>query len=169
MRVRVVPVQPGAVANVEGVAERRAARDERAERAVVAGVIGEAVPMDDGRIRHRIRQREVDALPTLDDQGRIEEVALAVGRRESARPRRRGRGDARPDVERDGAVCRSASGRSSRRAPGCGSGAPGIPQPAKRLVLAARRERAKAGGRGGGQERATSHAHILVRTRHRNA
>ena len=72
-----VPVEPGAIANGECVVERVAGGDERLAVAVVGGIDGEAVPMQDGRLGERVAQLDSKHRPALRDERRVHVIAAS--------------------------------------------------------------------------------------------
>ena len=109
VRMRVIPVQPGAVADLEIVVVTVTGRDQDRAVAVIARVDAETMPVRDRRLGEGVVKRDADALAALQNQRRIRVLAPAMARgvgKRSGDPRgRRAAGAAmRDSSEADRAV-----------------------------------------------------------------
>ena len=85
MRVRVIPVERGAVAHPEIVGVALARCRQRHAAAVVPRVDSQAVPVHDGRLVELVDKLDPDPLTGLENQRRIAIFATLVGREISQR------------------------------------------------------------------------------------
>src|SRR6188472_4221317 len=81
VRMRVIPVEPAAIANVECVIVALARRGEREAAAIVVRVDGKAMPVGDRRCVERVVQRYAQALATSHDERGIDEFTTTAAQR----------------------------------------------------------------------------------------